>query len=165
MKNIFWGSDEYEKAIKIFFFIDRLHHRCIDKRIQEMGLHRNQHFMLMHIADAAEPGFQKQIAEKFQISTAAVTNTLKSLEKNGYITREIDSGDTRRNIINITPKGRRIIDESRATVIKVNQSMFKGFSKERLDAFCDSLEIIKNNLVQLEENEIGLPYDQAPMKG
>lgn len=149
MKKTF-DTKEYENALNEFFYIDRLHHRIVDGSIKKMGIHRNQHFMLMHIADSPEPGFQKQIANELQISTAAVANTLNSLEKSGYITRETDSDDTRKNIITITEKGRSIVDASRAKVEAVNKAMFRGLDRERLRAFRECLEIIKNNLKEEE---------------
>jgi DNA-binding MarR family transcriptional regulator len=54
--------------------------------------------------------------ETLAVSKAAISQMLASLEKRGYIRRETDTGNRRKIIITLTPKGR-------ATVDKVKKSM------------------------------------------
>lgn len=51
---------------------------------------------------------QRELAELLHISPAAVANSLKSLEKGGYIRRE-RGRDARRNRVLLTPKGQQAV--------------------------------------------------------
>ena len=95
------------KVIQEFIRTDRLHRQLVEARItNDVGLHRSQHVMLMHLSHAKEPPSQKELACHFDISPAAVTVTLNRLECGGYITRSNPEGDNRSNRIAITEKGR-----------------------------------------------------------
>lgn len=147
-----YTPEELRMVIRKLSYTDRLHHSCIEKYIQKLGIHRNQHMMLMYLSrEQAES--QKEIAEKFHISTAAVANTLKSLERNGYIVRAACEDDTRKNIISITEKGKTVIDTSQKYFDFVDNSMVEGISREQLDAFYKVLEIFQNNLLEVTQNE------------
>ncbi|MCL2835091.1 MAG: MarR family transcriptional regulator [Treponema sp.] len=53
------------------------------------------------------------IYEKLHITKPAVTYMLNSLEKDGYITRSIDTNDRRRIDIDLTGKGRELVKANR----------------------------------------------------
>ncbi|MDR0334658.1 MAG: MarR family transcriptional regulator [Methanomassiliicoccaceae archaeon] len=74
------------------------HQRFIQEGIQ------GEAFVLHHIGrhDEIIPG---HISDAMGISSARVAAVLNSLEGKGLITREIDSGDRRRIIVRLTPKG------------------------------------------------------------
>ncbi len=50
--------------------------------------------------------FQRDIESTFAISRSTVTNILKTMEKNGYITRESVDSDARLKKLSLTQKGR-----------------------------------------------------------
>ena len=142
--------EELRMVIRKLSYTDRLHHCCIEKYVQKLGIHRNQHMMLMYLS-REQVESQKEIAEKFHISTAAVANTLKSLEKSGYILRVVCEDDTRKNVISITEKGRQVIDASQKHFDFVDNSMVDGITRAQLDEFYKILEIFQANLKNIEQ--------------
>lgn len=142
--------EELRMVIRRLSYTDRLHHACIEKYVQNLGIHRNQHMILMYLS-REQVESQKEIAEKFHISTAAVANTLKSLEKSGYILRAACEDDTRKNNISITEKGRKVIDKSQKYFDFVDNQMVEGITREKLDAFYKILEIFQDNLKNIEQ--------------
>ena len=54
---------------------------------------------------------QKQLAQWLHVSPATVANSLKSLERGGYVHKEPDAQDARRNRVSITEKGRQAVLE------------------------------------------------------
>jgi len=151
---------ELRHIIRSISHTDRMHHCSIEKRVQALGIHRSQHMILMYLARNEQVPSQKELAKVFNVSTAAIANTMKNLEKSGYICRMADEDDTRKNIINITEKGRRIVEISRNEFDTVDRAMFKGVTDEQIKVFCDVLDILKGNLKQLEEVE----YDEQIKK-
>ena len=142
--------EELRMVIRKLSYTDRLHHCCVEKYVQKLGIHRNRHMILMYLS-REQVESQKEIAEKFHISTAAVANTLKSLEKSGYILRAACEDDTRRNIISITKKGRSVIDASRKYFDFVDNAMAEGITRKQLDAFYEVLDIFQENLKNISQ--------------
>lgn len=145
------ANTELRHIIKSMSHTDRMHHCCIEKRIQQLGIHRNQHMILMYLAHNEQVPSQKELARVFNVSTAAIANTMKNLEKGGYICRAADEEDTRKNIIKITEKGRNIVEISKNEFDAVDKEMFKGITEEQLEVFCEVMDALKSNLCRLEQ--------------
>lgn len=141
--------------IREFFKVDRLHHQCIDKKVSSMGcnLHRNQHAILMFLSRSGSPASQKDIAESFDISAAAVANSVKILENAGYIARVTDSADSRRNLVSLTDEGKEIIRKTHTHFEEVDKRMLVGFSEEEVEIFRNCLVKIYANLKEFYEEE------------
>ena len=71
-----------------------------------------------------------ELAELLNISPPAVAASLKSLEKKGYIHREPEPGDARRNRVRLTAKGEKAVDDCFACLQRVTRRMFTGFTTE-----------------------------------
>ena len=79
------SADKREATVmKNFILTDRMHRRLFENRTAVMGVHRSQHRILMYLAKRNEAPAQKEIAEQFDVSPAAVAVTLKKLEDAGY---------------------------------------------------------------------------------
>lgn len=147
------NSENYKAAMRKMVYICRMHRSAVEKKISTMGVHQSQHHMLMYIAREVEVPTQKQIAEKFGITPAAVARCLKSLETEGFIERENAPEDSRCNRIVITEKGRDIINMSVDIFKETDENMFSGFSEEDMLAFNGYLDMLLNKLTAA--NDIG----------
>lgn len=107
---------------------DRLHSlvtreiELVNGQLRAIGLNNQQARLLKFIGE--NPGtIQKTVARFLNRQTATVTNMLKSLEKQGYITRTIPDDNERQKQLNLTTKGsetliaiNRVFDELEVTV-------------------------------------------------
>ena len=126
--------------------VHRLHRRALEKQLQVTGLYRAQHRTLMHLAK--NPGIsQTELAKSLDVTTATVAVTLKKLEQDGYVTKKIDRADNRFHQIEITEKGKQIVEESEHIFSNVNEVMLQQFSEEEkeqllqfFDRLCDNLQ-------------------------
>ena len=139
-----------EKAIKMMMRTDRMHRSLIEDGVKDIGLHRTAHMILMTLAREKKCPSQKELAERFSITPAAVTGILKNLERDGYIKREAGR-DTRYNEIFITERGREVVEASRKKFREVDSSMFSGFSDEELREYIVMLEKIQANMERKRE--------------
>lgn len=73
---------------------------------------------------------QRELAQLLHVSPAAVATSLKSLEKKGYISREPEPGDARRNRVTLTDKGQQAVDDCFACLQRVTRRAFAGLSTE-----------------------------------
>lgn len=146
------------RAVGLFLRVMRRHHAYVERRIGDLGIHHNQHRMLMQLAKRQEETpSQKALAEALCISPAAVTATLKKLEKDGYITRAQTSEDNRKNEIRITEQGISKVMESRDVFEATDRIMFEGFTDDELKTLLALMERIDRNL-----DAAGAPVDPPP---
>ena len=99
----------------------------------------------MHLARDGMLPSQKELADRLDITPAAVTGALKKIEQDGYIKRSLGH-DTRFNEIKITEKGRALVELTKVTFSKADASMFDGFTDEELDTYISCLEKLQENI-------------------
>ena len=144
-KNIF-------AAVDMLIRTGRMHKKLLDSEVSgEIGLHRTQHIILMHLSRENFLSSQKSLAEHLNITQAAVTIALKKLESGGYIERKAGCGDNRYNEITITELGRRVVEDSHAMFQKIDKTLFDGFSDEEILDFIGYLEKIQKNMIGEEK--------------
>ena len=128
--------------------IVKLHRTVLEHRFSNTGVYRSQHQILMYVADHPNAS-QKEIAEQYKVSTAAIAVSLKKLEKGGYILREVDEKDNRYNQNDLTEKGRKLVDISQSIFCQVEKEMFSGFSEEDFSSLMGYLEKVRENLERI----------------
>ena len=103
--------------------------------------------ILKHVEQTQPQSFsQRDLARMLEISPAAVTNSLKAMEKSGYISREPEQGDARRNRIALTDKGRFAVEGCEAAFQTVARRMLAGFSTEEQELLANFRARMLNNL-------------------
>lgn len=123
--------------------IHQAHKNAVNAELARRGLSEIGHPMLMGVmkgycAPESDGLAQRELAALLHISPAAVANSLKSLERGGYIHREPRAGDARCNRVLLTEKGRRAVQGCDEAMEAVSQRMLSGFTpqeREQLLAF------------------------------
>ena len=108
---------------------------------------------LMYLNRCRDKISQKDIAEHFEISPAAVAVSLKKLEAGGYIVRKTSDNDSRYNEIEITKKGKEIVDFSHSIFEDIDNKTFKGMSEEEKQTLVLLLDKVTNNLKSINDKE------------
>lgn len=144
-------KDLYHQAMRNFRMADRALRRAIEKRVARTGVYRSQHQMLMNLGRNPDCS-QNELAARLDITPAAVTTTIKKLERGGYITRIVCEEDNRVNRIRVTEKGQEIITQSIAIFDEVEAQALRGFSKEEIEQFEG---FVKRISINLEEGNFG----------
>ena len=138
------------ETMKLFLRVSRIHRAAVERRVANLGVHHSQHRMLIYLSRHDAAPSQRQLADAMGISPAAVTSTLKCLERDGYIQRSMTEEDNRRNRVCITDKGQVKVDESRSIFDSVDRAAFSGFTEEELTLFRDLLVRMSHNLAMDE---------------
>ncbi len=118
--------------------INHAHRSAVSEELSRRGLSEIGHPMLLTIlegyqSDDPEGHAQRDLAELLHISPAAVANSLKSLERGGYVRREPGQKDARRNRVMLTDKGRAAVEGCQAAFQAVSERMLAGFTREERD--------------------------------
>jgi DNA-binding MarR family transcriptional regulator len=135
---------------------ERMHKAVVDSRISALGIHRGQHSILQEIARAertpdAKALSQKDIAQHFGVSAAAVAMMMKKMESEGYITRNMSSSDNRFNELHLTELGHSMLSQSRDIFHEIDAATYNGISEEDLEIFMRCLEKMQENLSAMPE--------------
>ena len=133
------------RAVEMMIRTDHMHRALIDSRVHEIGVHRTQHRILMHLARREHLPSQKELAAHLDITPAAVTGALKKIERDGYIERTLGQ-DNRFNELRITEKGRDLVKLTRRLFSEADMSVFDGFSEEELSTYVAFLEKMQENM-------------------
>lgn len=134
----------------LFHSVFRAHHNATHGRMSRQGLGDVGSPRLLHVLrsfrEKGESPSQKELADRLHLSPATVATSLKSLERNGYVEREMDPADCRRNRIALTDKAMEAMERADHVFFSVDRDMLDGFRKEEVDQLGDYLQRMLKNL-------------------
>ena len=108
---------------------------------------------------------QRELAKRLRLSPATVAVSLRSMEKGGYVSREADRADQRRNLVSITAKGKEATELCGQAFRAADREMLSDFTpeeKEQLTGFF--IRMLKNLGVTDPEKERP-PFPPPPCGG
>lgn len=116
--------------------LERAHHNAVFAQMGQADLGDVGNPLLLFIlaqameqADETLPS-QKHLAEQLHVSPATVAQSLKSLERGGYVRKEPDPADARRNQVYITDRGRQAVNHCIRIFQSVDAQTLAGFSPQ-----------------------------------
>lgn len=116
------------------------------KRVDETM--RGEMFALQYIYRHGADVLPSAISDEVDISTARIAATLNGLESKGLITRQIDTSDRRRILVNLTESGRELAESVGREMLSDMSKMFSILgekdAKEYLRITGRILEIMQN---------------------
>jgi DNA-binding MarR family transcriptional regulator len=110
------------------------------------GLSAAQFTVLGHLVLAGEPQSPGAIAAQFQLSKAAITNTLQRLEAQGFIRLQADDGDGRRKSVTVTAAGAAAHREGLAAVKPQREALRQAFAAQEFEAALPFLRRLRDFL-------------------
>ncbi|MBP1576339.1 MAG: MarR family transcriptional regulator [Oscillospiraceae bacterium] len=145
---------DYQSVQHLLRHIWSKQHKILSHRLDETGVYRSQHRLLMYLSDHQEELLsQKKLAAAMEISDAAVAVSLKKLERGGYIFRQQDETDCRLNRVFLTELGNRVVKRSREIFSQHDREMFSDLDHSELEQLITLLTKLKMNLKATIERE------------
>ena len=78
---------------------------------------------------------QQEIAETLKKDKSAVLRLIDTLEQKGLVQRNVVASDRRRNIINITDKGKALVSDIDNRINELSLQLFDGLSTTDMETF------------------------------
>jgi DNA-binding MarR family transcriptional regulator len=103
---------------------------CLDSRAEKDCPIEKDCPMKEQDCSAAERTTHHAMHETLAVSKPAISQMLASLEKRGYIRRETDTGNRRKIIITLTPKGRETVDKVKQSMDSLISHVITRFGEE-----------------------------------
>ena len=130
--------------------VHQAHRTAVGEELARRGLSEVNPMILAilkHVEQTQPQSFsQRDMAGALHVSPATVTNSLKAMEKNGYISREPEQADARRNRMALTDKGRAAVVGCEEALMSVSERMLEGFSPEERALLAEFRLRMLNNL-------------------
>ncbi len=107
----------------------------------EVGIPESYHRILMHLS--RHPGAtQKELAEFFSKTSAAISQTVKEMQLTGYIVKEADASDGRFYRLYLTEKGQECEDRIRERIYAADRMITSSVSPEKEAEVMELLEAL-----------------------
>lgn len=119
------------------------------------------HYALLLIDEHHETLTQKALAELLQVDKSFMVSMIDHLTDSGFVYRETNCDDRRQQVIKLTVKAKETIPEIHQSIKLLNQKAFQSVSKEKMNAFFETIETLQNNLNTLITHEIVLDYKKS----
>jgi len=125
--------------------VANLYSTIIEKKVYESE--SNFHFeTLLSIYNNETPLLQSRLAESLHIDKSHMTSIVYYLLSEGFIDVEPNILDRRDSMLKLTPKGLESIEKLQEVVHQINRKITFGIPKDRLENFCDTLQLLTTNL-------------------
>jgi DNA-binding MarR family transcriptional regulator len=123
------------RIVSIAEVVGRSARKTFEKRF---GL-RNTDLRLLNFLDTPKGVTVNEIARRAHIDKAWVSRTLRHLEQSGYVVRVNDRKDSRLIVVQLTAKGRVLLEQVRALAAARETRLLDGIDKRVLKASLDRL--------------------------
>ena len=148
-----WGEYGYKSGLKIdekvmvaLVKASEIYKKDCDTIYKNYGLTFSQYNVLRVLNNSKGGQNSVTVASKIMlVSGPNMTGVAKRLEKNGFILRKHDSNDERITLLEITPKGRRVIENIQAAHDGNIANYLEGFSAEDKKGLLENLKQLFNN--------------------
>ena len=119
------------------------------ERVMPHGLTMSQFSVLTHFARGRPPKPPLELANAFQVTKGAMTNTLKQLEGKGFVKIVPHETDKRSKIVSISDEGRNAHMDAQMELAKQFADFSKAFTQEEI---ADQLPGLEKLRIWLDEN-------------
>ncbi len=82
------------------------------------------------------------LAERLGVSRQAIAQAVTPLERHGYVTRMPDPADARAQLIQLTPRGRRVLRVMRSAAEKLERQWQQLLGERRLGELRETLQVL-----------------------
>ncbi|MDP4083349.1 MAG: MarR family transcriptional regulator [Bacillota bacterium] len=121
--------------------------RKADEKLASYGLNSQQGRMISYIAEHEDEGLiQKNLEKVFLRRGASITSMIQGLEKRGFVSRRISPNDERQKLLNITHKGKELIEEFERLFEEIEESITGGLTTAEVKEFYRLLTKVDKNL-------------------
>ena len=93
-----------------------------------------------------EPKTMKQIAETLGVAVSTPTRTIDRLLEKGFVNRKVGEKDRRKLLIELTPKGKKLLVDIDKENLEITKKMLNGLNDEEIETFKEILFKISQNI-------------------
>lgn len=139
---------EFGKTLKdlnlLLFKVMNKRHKCLGLDITPI-----QSTIILAIYESKEKLCQKHLESFVSCNKSTLSSVLDTMEKKDFIKRKIDEKDTRKNVIVLTNKSKKILEILSKEREILEQKMMRDIEKKEQKQLQETLNKIKENLERI----------------
>ena len=157
------SSDKLPRDFRIGFLVhdvSRMRRTLFDQAMKPLGITRSQWWVLSQLSRHPRAGMlQTELARDLDVGKVTVGGLIDRLEAGGYVTREPDAADRRAKRVQITERGREVLQQMVSVGRELNGIILAGLSVEEIETAERALAAMKSNIRRAvhERDESDLP--------
>ncbi len=136
-------AGKYGKSIS---FLHRNFQMFINRELAEINVTSSEFVYFIILMRNNKIGFQDDFTDSLQIDKAAVARSLKSLEKKGFIIRELHPDNRRKKVVRLTEEGEKISWMIVSTIQKWNEMVERDIDPVDLEITIRVLKKMSDNI-------------------
>jgi len=133
--------------------LSKLWQRHLTLALQDLQLASTQAVILANALRFSEEGRQvthAMVSDATKVDRMTTSQSLRSLERKGYVTRVAAPGDKRAYLITLTPKGREVAFAAIQRLAETHRAFFKPLQDQTAEVVGYMQKLIDANEIQLE---------------
>lgn len=136
------------EELMLFHDVHRAHRNAILTALAERGVQDVGQPKVLFVLSTLQNGCatQRELADMVHVSAATMANSLKRLERKGYIQRQSDEKDSRCNRIVITQKGLEAVERCQDAFDYVDTRLYAGFTPEEVERLKNAFRRMLQNM-------------------
>ena len=136
------------EELMLFHDVHRAHQNAILTALAERGVQDVGQPKALFVLSTLQNGCatQRELADMVHVSAATMANSLKRLERKGYIQRQSDEKDSRCNRIVITQKGLEAVERCQDAFDYVDTRLYAGFTPEEVERLKNAFRRMLQNM-------------------
>lgn len=138
----------------------KTYYGALSKRLEQLEIERH-YSVLIFIEEAIGGCTQQCICDCLKIDKVTMVGVLDYLIKKKYVKKSVNPSDRREHRIELTEKARKILPEIHKAIDELNESAFKGLSKQKQKELYAYIHQIQSNLEPLPSQKIYINYKKS----
>lgn len=126
--------------------IAKLHRVLSGKRLAKMNPYAGQWIPVIRYVLDHDGCTQAELAAFLRVTPASVALSTKRMKKAGFLLKEVDENNLRRNMLHVTEAGRKLAMDCKDAFDALDNEAFHGFNEAELKQFGEYLDRIAVNL-------------------
>ncbi len=133
-----------------------------DRGVHRPGLSSTGRQALAVLDGAGEPLSPTEIAGRLLLTTASITSLLNTLERRGWVLRQADARDRRKQLISLTEEGQRLVDDILPQIVALQAAIMQEVSENDRQNLLRILDTIRTTASHLDPEAVAVA---APPRG
>lgn len=143
------------ELVQAMFRLKKMMNRGLGRDTNNINITMSEFILMREVAentkDVYNPSALTEVREYLSVSKAAVSQMLNSLEKRGYILREIDPNNRRNIIVILTDEGRTAFEKRNQEFYDRFEMVIRGIGEKDVSLFIAMINKMSDAMGDFEE--------------
>lgn len=143
------------ELVQAMFRLKKMMNRGLGRDTNNINITMSEFILMREVAentkDVYNPSALTEVREYLSVSKAAVSQMLNSLEKRGYILREIDPNNRRNIIVILTDEGRTAFEKKNQEFYDRFEMVIRGIGEKDVSLFIAMINKMSDAMGDFEE--------------